>query len=104
MDELKNRYKILEGRYKLFTSGEHRMIVFNRLKSDLLEAGMASPETHIILGLVAGKVYQSVNDNIQEYFKKSNWFFWGPEDIRSRVKALAQKNLRMNQQLSQQRF
>ena len=90
LDQLQDRYDIAEGRYKLFTCYKYRKIVFGRLKRDLIEAGMATTKTHITLGLVAGKVYQSASDDFREYFKKSNWFFWGPEDVRDKVNALAQ--------------
>ena len=56
-----------------------------------MQAGMAGPETRIVLGLVAGNVYQSADKKIRTYFGKNNWFFWSLEDVRSRVNALAQK-------------
>lgn len=91
LDELQNSFEVAEGRYKLFTCRSYREILFGRLRGDLIEAGMAGPETHIVLGLVAGNVYQSADKEIRTHFWKSNWFFWSPEDVRSRVNALASK-------------
>ena len=77
LDELQKRYDIPEGRYKLFTCYKYQRILLARLMEDLMNIGMADMNTRIILGLVAGKIYRSNSDDVQEYFNKNNWFFWG---------------------------
>jgi hypothetical protein len=83
--------EVPEGKYKLFTCENYRTIVFNRLKEDLIENGMGDVKTNIILGLAAGKVYQSKNEEIRSMLLNKGWFFWSPEDIRAKVISLADK-------------
>ena len=89
--ELQKNHKIPEARYKLFTSANYRNIVFSRMKKDLIDIGMATPETVITLGLVAGNVYQSKSDEIRALFIANGWAFLSPEDIREKVTNLASK-------------
>jgi len=46
----------------------------------------------IRLGLLAGKVYQGRTSEIRDHLERRGWFFWSPEDVRERVKALEAKN------------
>jgi hypothetical protein len=89
LNELLEVHDIPEGRYKLFTSERYRRIVLQRLLHDLIKYGMADSETKILLGLAAGNVYQDQSEAIRELMKKHNWRFWSPEDIRKKVRALA---------------
>lgn len=82
-------HEIPEGKYKLFTCENYRRIVFHRLKQDLIELGMANEATEIVLGLAAGKVYQSRSAEIEQLFARRGWIFWSPEDIRQYVIELA---------------
>lgn len=91
LSELDNSYEIPEGRYKLFTCENYRNIVFSRMKQDLLELGMGTPETKITLGLAAGNVYQSKSEEIRKLFQQQGWEFLSPEDIREKVTDLAAK-------------
>lgn len=84
-------HDIPEGRYKLFTCKNYRKIVFNRLKQDLIDVGMSNANTRIVLGLAAGKTYQSKNSEIYNLFHNEEWLFWSPEDIRSKVIQLSDK-------------
>ena len=90
LDELQKQYDIPEGRYKLFTCCKYQRILLDRLKENLMNVGMADLKTHIVLGLVAGKVYRSISNDVQEYFNTNNWFFWGPDDVKNKLNELAQ--------------
>ena len=92
ISELEEVHEIPEGRFKLFTCSKYRTIVFNRLKQDLIDQGMADKNTKIKLGLVAGNIYQSRSQEIREKFKQNGWLFWSPEDVKERVNALARKS------------
>ncbi len=92
VDELRQQHDIPEGRYKLFTCENYRTIVLGRLAEDLKEAGMADASTKITLGLVAGNVYQRRSAELHTLFEERGWFFWSPEDVRDKVKALAAKD------------
>lgn len=92
VDELREQHDIPEGRYKLFTCQNYREIVFRRLTQDLVAAGMADARTEITLGLVAGNVYQRRSGELRALFEERGWFFWSPEDVRDKVKALAAKD------------
>ena len=92
IDDLKMDYQIPDGRYKLFTCSNYRAVVFNRLKQELIDQGMANTNTKITLGLVAGKIYQSRSNELRDLFKSRGWFFWSPEDLRDKVNLLARKS------------
>lgn len=89
--ELQEEHEIPEGRYKLFTSERYRSIVLARLLKDLVESGMANAATKVSVGLAAGNVYQGQSANIHEFMSAKGWFFWSPEDIKSKVTALAKR-------------
>ncbi|WP_158824127.1 hypothetical protein [Granulicella sp. S156] len=96
--DLQKEHDLQEGRYKLFTSRGYRKVVLARLKLDLISHGMANSDTTVKLGLAAGKVYQKKNEPpmtqsnlMREFLEKNDFIFWSPEDIRQRVKALAQR-------------
>jgi hypothetical protein len=91
VNDLKQKHELPEGRYKLFTCDNYREIVFNRLKKDLVEIGMATNEVSISLGLAAGNVYQSKSKEIKDFFAEKDWLFWSPEDIKEKVLKLASK-------------
>ena len=89
--ELTQNHEIPEGRYKLFTCGNYRNIVFSRMKQDLIELGMGTAKTRITLGLAAGNVYQSKSEEIRSLFISKGWTFLSPENIREKVTDLAAK-------------
>ena len=91
VSDLSYKTEIPEGRYKLFTCTNYRNIVFNRLKQDLIELGMCTQNTEIILGLAAGKVYQSKSAEIKEMLTNCGWEFLSPENIKNKVIHLSQK-------------
>jgi hypothetical protein len=87
--ELQQDHIVPEGRYKLFTSRPYREVVLARLHSDLMECGMLRAETRITLGLVAGKVRSGGGDQLRSFLTERGFMYWGPDDIRSKVTALA---------------
>jgi len=89
--DLEEQYDVPTGRYKLFTSERYRSVVCQRLLKDLKANGMGNAKTKVGLGLVTGKVYRAQSDAIRELMRKKKWFFWGPEDIKQRVTALANR-------------
>lgn len=89
--QIQKDHGITEGGYKLFTSKNYREIVFSRLKTQLVEQGLVSPETTISLGLVAGKVQKAHHAGMEEYFKERGWFYWPPAEVKRRVKLLSEK-------------
>ena len=90
LEALKEQHDEPEGRYKLFTSATYREAVLGRLKSDLEAAGMIQQGTTVRLGLVAGNVYQNKAEEIRSFLSAKGWFFWSPDDIKSRLKAMAE--------------
>lgn len=90
--ELQKSYEVPEGRYKLFTCDRYRNIVFSRMKQDLIDLGMGTPQTEITLGLAAGNVYQSKSEEIRALFNSRNWDFLSPEDIQEKVTKLAERD------------
>lgn len=90
VSDLECSYDIPEGKYKLFTCENYRITVLNRLKLDLIKKGMACEDTEIVLGMAAGNVYQSKSTELCNVLKAKGWWFWSPEEIRSRVVSLAE--------------
>jgi hypothetical protein len=88
-DHLKLKFEVPEGRYKLFTCKKYRDIVFNRLKTDLLECGLATKPVTLKLGLAAAKVYQSRSPEIEQYFSTQNWYYFSPENIKAGVNSFS---------------
>ncbi len=91
LDDVEAEYEQAKGRYKLFTCEKYRTIVFDRLKKDFVENGLANEDTRFKLGLAAGKVYQNKIAELSEYFETRGWFFWGPDEIAKRIRKLANK-------------
>lgn len=89
LEELHANHDLAEGRYKLFTSIRYRQIVLTALKKQLITKGMISSSTKITLGLAAGRVYRGESEGVRTHMKSHGWIFWSPEDIKAKVKALA---------------
>jgi len=89
LDDLKKEHGKAEGRYKLFTCKVLRDVVLNSLRNDLIKQGMANSETQVVLGLVAGKVYQKRSAEIRQVMDSNGWFFWSPEEVKEKVSKLA---------------
>jgi len=95
-DLLNEEHEIPEGRYKLFSCKNYRETVFNRLRNQLLESGFIKKETEIILGLIAGNVQRNDGEKIENKFKTNGWLFWGPQEVKKRVKELAEMKYENN--------
>lgn len=95
-DQLIEEHDIPAGRYKLFTCEKYRDIVFSCLKSQLLSAKQINNETTITLGLAAGNVHKNQSNEISTFFKSKGWLFWGPDEVKKRVKKLAEKSYENN--------
>lgn len=91
LENLKEKHEIPEGRYKLFTCDRYRDITLKGLHRDLVAAGMADNDTSISLGLAAGNVHKGETAAIRYFMENNGWFFWSPEDIKAKVKKLAER-------------
>jgi hypothetical protein len=92
LKEIKQKFQIPAGRYKLFTCDNYRKIVFHRLSHELSEAGLINNSTTIKLGLAAGKVYKNEEAELGAHLTKNGHFFIGPSKIKRDVKLLARSN------------
>ena len=88
LSQLQEEYDVPEDRYKLFTSGRYRKIVFEKLLEQLTVSGMASPCTQIQLGLAAGNVYGSQSGQISVFMQAKGWLF-SSKNIMYKVEDLA---------------
>jgi hypothetical protein len=59
------------------------------LRRTLIDKRLWAEGARLELGLVAGKVYQQREMELAQWFGTKGWFFWGPSEVRNRVKALA---------------
>jgi len=92
LEDLHAEHDVPEGRYKLFTTERYRSIVLARLKQDLIDCGMANARTKVILGLAVGRIHQKRTEQVREFMCSRAMFFWSPEDIKEKVKALADRD------------
>jgi len=91
ISDLAENNEIQEGRYKLLTSANYRRVLSKRLKQDWLKMGLINEDTVINYGLVAGKIYQNKEAEIESLFVKKSWMFWGPSKVKSKLEALVGK-------------
>lgn len=94
--ELNSCYKIPEGRYKLFTCPSYQKIVFDQLKTDLIDKKLITEDYFVRLGLIAGNVKKGDSDRIQELFDFMKWKFWSPTLVKEKVLALADEGYENN--------
>ena len=83
--------EVQSGRYKLLTSHNYRDVLSNRLQEDWKEKGLIKATTKISYGLVAGKVHQGKEEEMIQFFKGKQWFFWGPSKVKTSLKQLVNK-------------
>lgn len=88
-DDFRLEHDVAEGKYKLLTSARYRAVFLPALQRTLIEKGLWSGDARLRLGLVAGKVYQRRESELAQWFGAKDWFFWGPSDVRARVRSLA---------------
>lgn len=84
------------GRYKLLTAKNYRNVLSERLKKDWCRSGHIHHKTRVSFGLIAGKIYRNKEKEMQEYFDKKGWLFWGPTVIREKIIKLAEKGYENN--------
>jgi hypothetical protein len=90
LEEIRMQHDVMQGRYKLFTCETYRKVVFERLREDYINQGLANTESKFTLGLAAGNVYRNQTEELRAFFTERDWFFWGPDDIAERVRKLSQ--------------
>lgn len=84
------------GRYKLLTARNYREVLSKRLHSDWCKSGHINSRTKILFGLIAGKIYRNKETEMQNYFDKKGWLFWGPSLIKNKIIKLAEKGYENN--------
>ena len=91
LDDIKKVQKVQTGRYKLLTSKKYRAVLSSRLKQDWTEKGLIKRSTTISYGLVAGKIYKNKEDDMNNFFQRKEWFFWGPTTVKAKLEKLVKK-------------
>jgi len=84
----------LANRYRLFTDDKLREIVTKRLREEYLEQGLINKNTEVNYALAAGHIHFPEDvSKIRDHFskKKENWILFSPEEIKEKVKELAEK-------------
>lgn len=79
-------------RYRLFADTTFRGIITKRLKEEFLDSGLINQKTKISYALAVGKFY-SVHDETptRTYFSKRKWKLFSPEQIKAKIRTLAEK-------------
>jgi hypothetical protein len=90
-----------KGRYKLLTSDNYRKVISARLLEDWIKIGIITKDTKINFGLIAGKVHSDKKNpnretDLKNYFANKNWLFWGPTEIKDKIRKLAAKGYENN--------
>jgi hypothetical protein len=88
-EDLRLEHDLAAGKYKLLTSARYRDVFLPALRRTLIDKRLWAEGARLELGLVAGKVYQQREMELAQWFGTKGWFFWGPSEVRNRVKALA---------------
>ncbi len=69
-------------RFKLFTDGNLRTVVTNRVITQLVENGCCLPSPCVTLCLAAGKIRnESDRQSLRQHFKENDWILWDDEWI-----------------------
>lgn len=77
-------------RFKLFNEPNTRRVVLSKLTAQMESEGLCRPKPEVTLCLAAGKIRNSNDlEYIESYFRKRRWQLFGPEWIRSELRALA---------------
>ncbi len=88
--------EVQEGRYKILTSRNYQNVVSERLLQDWRASGHVNPDTKISFGLVAGKVQNKKETDLEKYFENKNWLFWGPTILKKKLEELSKKGYENN--------
>ena len=89
--DLKNRYEIPTGLYKLFTCIAYREMVFGALNRELINEGLIDREYPVQLGLAAGKVHKRAEVEMRDYLTEQGIYFLGPSDLKKCLTELSTK-------------
>ena len=83
-------------KYKILTDPKLQKIVNERLKSIYIESGLCNVNTEIKYGLIAGKIRKQERNKFIEYFSKKEWLFWGPQELKEKLKKVSNGDYRDN--------
>ena len=77
-------------RYKLFRNDELRMIVFDRLRTELSKRGACRDDVKMTLCLACGRIATDRDrSQLQSYFKENGWELFDEQWLVSRLRAMA---------------
>ncbi len=88
--------EVQEGRYKILTSRNYQNVISERLLQDWRASGHVNQQTKISFGLVAGKVQNNKEADLEKYFENKNWLFWGPTILKKKLEELSKKGYENN--------
>ena len=88
-DDVIVSHPYLKGKYKILTCLRYQEILKKRLREKWEERGLINPDTQIRFGLIAGNIYGNHESDIKKHAVDNNWFYWGPRDIETKIKDLA---------------
>jgi hypothetical protein len=88
--------EVQEGRYKILTSRNYQNVISKRLLQDWRASGHVNQQTKISFGLVAGKVQNKKEEDLEKYFENKNWLFWGPKILKKKLEELSKKGYENN--------
>jgi hypothetical protein len=78
-------------RFKLFSEGQTRAVVFHRLEEQLLTLGAIRPRPRVTLCLAAGRIASGADRlAIRSHFRAVGWLLWDEEWIGQQLAALAE--------------
>ncbi len=92
-DEVFKKYEEEDvKRYRLFNDNKFREIVTKRLREEYLKQGLINESTKINYALAAGNIHSPKDEaDIRTHFSKKGWKLFSPQQIRDKVKELAEK-------------
>jgi hypothetical protein len=88
--------EIQEGRYKILTSSKYQKVISERLLQDWRVSGHINANTKLSFGLIAGKIQGKKEVDLEKYFHKKNWLFWGPAILKKKLEDLSKKGYENN--------
>jgi predicted HTH transcriptional regulator len=88
--------EVQEGRYKILTSRNYQKVISERLLQDWRKSGHVNPDTKVSFGLIAGKVQNKKEADLEKYFENKNWLFWGPTILKQKLEELSKKGYENN--------
>lgn len=77
------------ARYKLFTDVNLRDVVLGRLCRQMVSNGSVHHGVSARMGLAAGKVVASEEDDLEQFFQDRGWLYWSPAVIVAKLRQLS---------------